>query len=235
MALPKINGTPKFIMNIPSTGKQVRYRPYLVKEEKVLILAFESGDKVQTLNAVVDTIASCLEDGHGVDINKLTTFDVEYMFTQIRSKSVGEVAQLRVKCTECDTFNDQEVDLETITVDVPKASVIKITDDISIKMKYPPYVELIKKDIQSGNQVELGFEMIRECMESIMTDEENFLVKDHDPKDLEEFIESLTSEQFEKMTNFLAEIPTMKKELNFKCVSCGHDNHVMLEGMSDFF
>jgi hypothetical protein len=235
MALPKLNDTPKFITKVPSTGKQVRYRPYLVKEEKVLIMAFESGDKAQTLRAVAETIDACLEEGSGVDVSTLTTFDIEYLFTQIRAKSVGEVAQIRVKCTSCDVYNDQEVDLESVDVEGGKEQTIKINDKISVKMKYPTYEWVIGQDFASDDQVTLGFDMIQECMEAILTEEERFLIKDASKEEVTEFIESLTSEQFKKISSFLSDMPTMKKILEFDCVSCNEHNKVVLEGMSDFF
>jgi hypothetical protein len=235
MALPKLNAVPKYELTIPSLGKQVKYRPYLVKEEKVLMMSFESGDKRATLNAVVDTIFSCLEENNGISPSSLTTFDVEYMFTQIRAKSVGEVARIRVKCNHCEHFNDQEVDLESVGVDIPKTNVIDLTEDISIKMKYPSYKVLITKDLESENQIELGFDMITECIESIRTADEQFIVKDQSKEELQEFIESFTTDQFEKIVNFLNTMPKMEKVLEFNCISCGEENKVKLEGMSDFF
>jgi len=235
MALPKLNATPKYELTIPSLNIPVRYRPYLVKEEKVLMMSFESGDKKATLNAVVDTIFSCLEENNNIRPDSLTTFDVEYMFTQIRAKSVGEVARIKVKCTHCDHYNDQEVDLESVQVEVPKQNIIELTDDISIKMKYPSYKILVSKDLESDKQIELGFEMLAECIDTIMTQEEQFIVKDQTKEELQEFIESFTTEQFEKIVNFLNGIPKMEKVLEFNCVSCGEENKVKLEGMSDFF
>ena len=235
MSLPKLNATPKYELTIPSLNKPVRYRPYLVKEEKVLMMSFESGDKKATLNAVVDTIFSCLEENNGINPNSLTTFDVEYMFTQIRAKSVGEVARIKVKCNSCGHYNDQEIDLESVQVEVPKENIIELTEDISIKMKYPSYRILITKDLESEKQIELGFDMIAECIDTIMTPEEQFVVKDQPKEELQEFIESFTTDQFEKIVNFLNGIPKMKKVLEFTCVSCNEDNKVKLEGMSDFF
>lgn len=235
MALPKLNATPKYELTIPSLNKPIRYRPYLVKEEKVLMMSFESGDKKATLNAVVDTIMSCLEENNDINPNALTTFDIEYMFTQIRAKSVGEVARIRVKCNHCEHFNDQEVDLETIQIEVPKENIIGLTEDISIKMRYPSYKILVTKDLDSENQIELGFDMISECIESIRTPEEQFIVKDQPKEELQEFIESFTTDQFEKIVNFLNTMPKMEKVLEFNCASCKEDNKVKLEGMSDFF
>lgn len=235
MALPQLNSTPKYTMTIPSLKKEVRYRPYLVKEEKILMMAFESGDKTQTLNAVVDTIFSCLEDDVTLRPSSLTTFDVEYMFTQIRAKSVGEVAKIRIKCTHCGEFNDAEVDLEDIEMKVEKEPIIKLTDEVSLKMKYPSYKDLLSKDLEAQDQLKLGFEMITDCIESIMTEDTQHLVRDQSKSEMENFIESLTTDQFGKITAFLNNIPRMTKVHEFKCVKCGEDNTVKLEGMSDFF
>src|SRR6056300_818118 len=118
MALPKLNETPKYEVEIPSTGKTVRFRPYLVKEEKVLMMAFESGDQKAALRAIVDTIEACIVDK--IDATNLATFDVEYLFTQIRSKSVGESSTLMIKCKECEKQNEYKFDVSQVNVNVEK-------------------------------------------------------------------------------------------------------------------
>jgi hypothetical protein len=120
MALPKLNDTPKYDIVIPSTDKKVRYRPYLVKEEKVLMMAMESQDMNAILNAVVDTITACVQEP--VEKDKLTIFDVEYMFTQIRAKSVGETSKVGIKCKHCETSNEVGIDVSSIKINVPKIS-----------------------------------------------------------------------------------------------------------------
>jgi len=136
MALPKLNDNLKFEMTIPSTDKVVTYRPYLVKEEKILLSAFESQDQKQSMRAMVDTIVACVNES--IKSSELSTFDVEYMFTQIRSKSVGEIANLMLKCNAegCDKSTETQVDLSTIEIEKTEVdNIIPITDDISIEMR----------------------------------------------------------------------------------------------------
>ena len=137
MALPKLNDAPKYEIAVPSTGQKVRYRPYLVKEEKVLMLAMESQDQRSALNAIVDTIESCVQDD--LNTKDLTTFDVEYLFTQIRSKSVGETAKIGVTCTHCDQQNEIEIKLDDIKVGNPDGleTNIELTDNITLLMRWP--------------------------------------------------------------------------------------------------
>lgn len=236
MALPQLNATPKYSMTVPSLGKEVRYRPYLVKEEKILMMASEAGDQKQLFLAVLETTMACLEQGHGINPNDLTTFDIEYMFTKIRSKSVGEVAKIRVKCVECKTFNDMEVDLEDLRLDIPKAPIIEMSPEISLKMRYPSYKSIMAKDLyEGGDKLKLGFEVIAESIESILLPEEQLLLKDHTEEEIQAFIGGLSGEQFAKISSWVSEIPRVNKDIEFDCLSCEHHNSLKLEGMSDFF
>ena len=232
MALPKLNNVPKYEVVIPSTQQTVRFRPYLVKEEKVLMLAMESQDTQQALNAVVDTIESCVEDG--IDKSKLTTFDVEYLFTRIRAKSVGEGAKVNLKCSECETPNEMIIPIEEIKVDVPDISnKVSITDDIHITLKWPRYNDIMDlNDFKS--QTEMTFKMIIRCMESIETGDERIMVKDEPESEVVEFIESLNSEQFGKIREFVEAMPQLKHKIEFTCINCKHKNEIELQGMNDF-
>ena len=148
MALPKLNDTPKYDVVIPSTQNKVRYRPFLVKEEKVLMMALETKDQRKALEAIVDTIEACVTDD--IDAKKLTTFDVEYMFTQIRSKSVGETSKINIKCDECNSSIEVEVPIDDVKIELPKISnIVELTKDISIKMKWPAYSDMTEFDTES--------------------------------------------------------------------------------------
>lgn len=233
MALPKLNDSPKYELVIPSTKQTVRFRPYLVKEEKVLMLAFESKNPKQALSAVVDTIAACV-DGQ-IDTSKLKIFDVEYMFTQIRAKSVGESSKIKIKCEECETLNPVEVHLDTVGVEVPEVkNIIELTPEVSVKLAWPNYLGLGEL-ADNQNATEQSFAMVINCIEAIMTDEEQFLAKDQSRAELMDFIESLSSTQFAKIKDFIQEMPRMKKDVHFDCENCGHHNKYTLEGMQDFF
>ena len=155
MALPKLNDKPKYELTVPSTGTKIRFRPYLVKEEKILMLAMESEDKKATVNAIVDTIMACV-DGDEIDENKLTSFDVEYMFLNIRAKSVGEVSKLRVLCQDDGkTYANVEIDLNEIqvTVNDEHTNKIELTDEMGVIMKYPSIDSFSKNEISDVSSV----------------------------------------------------------------------------------
>ena len=231
MALPKLNNVPKYETVIPSTQQSVRFRPYLVKEEKVLMLAMESQDTQQALNAVVDTIESCIE---GIEKSKLTTFDVEYLFTRIRAKSVGETTKLALKCTECETPNETVIPIEDITIDVPKiANKVKITDDISVSLRWPRYNDIMDLNDYTS-QTEMTFKMIIRCMEAIENGDERIMVKDESEAEVLEFVDSLNADQFGKIREFVEAMPQLKHDVEFKCSGCGHENKIQLQGMNDF-
>jgi ribosomal protein L44E len=236
MALPSLNSSPKYELTVPSTGKKVRYRPFLVKEQKVLLLAYESQDKQQIINAIIDTVKSCT-DGD-IDVLDLTTFDVDYIFTQIRAKSVGEKVDLQISCTSCDTANDVQINLEDITIDVEKDSeIIKLNDEISVKMKYPNYSRFMlnSKIFEVTSASEMIIEIVISSIDAIMTEEENILAKDEPREDLLNFVESMNAEQFEKVSQFVESMPVMKHEATFKCINCGEENTRVLQGIDDFF
>jgi hypothetical protein len=233
MALPKLNDSPKYDLVIPSTKQKVKFRPYLVKEEKVLMLASESGDNNQALQAIVDTIKACVSDD--INTSELTTFDVEYAFTQIRAKSVGETSTVGVKCNHCQTQNEVSIPLDDIKVETPKVSdKIKLTDDISLKMKWPRYNDVLGQDLSNMSQTQQTFKLLIECIESVMTQDENIKFKDEAEEEKLSFVESLTAEQFKSVREYIEKMPKMKYDLDYTCTSCNENNTVTLEGMQDF-
>lgn len=232
MALPKLNESVKYDITVPSTGKPVRYRPYLVKEEKVLMIAFESGDQKQTLGAIVDTLKACIDEE--LDVNTLTTFDIEYLFTQIRSKSVGESADVLLGCSECGHKNERKIDIGGITVNVPDGNtVIELTPAVSVQMKYPSYIDIQGTDL-NGDELEVGFNLVASCIEAILTEDERVSATDVSHEDIIEFIENMTQDQFKKLGEFLEAMPAMTHTEVFNCANCGHENSVTLKGMQDF-
>lgn len=232
MALPKLNSTPSYKTKLPSTGQVLSYRPYLVKEEKVLMIAIETGDQKQALMAIVDTIKACIEEE--LNINELTTFDIEYLFTQIRSKSVGEVATILLPCTECETKNEVDVVLSEVEVKMTEQkNVIELTPNISVEMKYPSYVSVLDID-PTKQEIESGFSILVDCISAILTEEERIDARDVSKKELLEFIEEMTSDQFKKLSEFLQNVPSLQKDVEYDCVSCGTHNTRTLQGISDF-
>jgi ribosomal protein L44E len=230
MSLPILNDKPKYEVKVPSTGKKVKFRPYLVKEEKILLLAMESKDEKQILQALLDTVLACIQDE--IDRKTITTFDIEYLFMKIRSKSVGERAPLIFKCKECGHENEHVIDVDKISINVDKKSnsVIKLTDDISLKMKWPTYLDMV--DTEESADV---FTMVEKCIYAVMTEEEQFILNDQPKEDVNNFLNSLTSEQYSKITEYVESIPQMKYDVNYTCTNCTHENHHELKGIQDFF
>lgn len=234
MSLPKLNNVPKYEVTIPSTGQKVKYRPYLIKEEKILLIAMESKDQVQALSAIVDTITACIHDK--IDNKKLTTFDVEYLFLKIRSKSVGEKSNITLACPTCKTENKVVVDLDSIKIDVKKLDpIIKLTDKISLKMKWPSYNSVATNIITSATPIEQAFAVVEQCIETIQTEEENFFVKDLNEGELKDFLENLTSTQYGLLIEFVSTMPKLKHEIKHNCDKCNFLIEVTLEGINDFF
>tara|TARA_B100000519_G_scaffold109306_1_gene94679 strand:+ start:74 stop:787 length:714 start_codon:yes stop_codon:yes gene_type:complete len=237
MALPRLsNDRPIYEMVVPSTKETVKFRPFLVKEQKNLLVAFESKDQKQILNSMLACIESCVP---GVNVMKLATFDVDYMFTQVRSKSVGETSKVLSACTNCNEENEVTINLNDIEVksDGLKTEMIEITDDISIEMKYPTYEDTLsftQSDVEASAS-EMLFNSIASCLNAVQTKEENILLK-HEPKEeIETFINSLTTAQLEKVTQFINKIPTLIHEQKYTCKKCGHENTLAMKGLQDFF
>ena len=235
MPLPIVNEVPRYTLTVPSTKKELRYRPFLVKEQKVLLIALESQDNKQILSSIVDTISSCIEED--LDKSSLTTFDVEYMFTRIRAKSVGETSKIIVKCSECEADNDHEIQLDQINVEVPdKIEKIQLNDQYTLKLKYPMYSHMTKADLSEGaSSAETLYYLTIGCLDSLQSEEENFSFKDETKKDTEDFLDSLTSEQFSEIMEFVNTVPSLTHDIEFTCTTCNKDNTYTLRGINDFF
>ena len=232
MALPRLNESPQYELRIPSTGETVRYRPYLVKEEKVLMIAFESGDQKQALSAIVDTLEACIEGD--LNCRSLTSFDIEYMFTQVRTRSVGETSTVLLTCTHCEHKNEHSIDVSAIDIKMPEVSnVIELTPSISVEMQYPTYNAIMQSDL-GASEMEVGFEMAINCITAIHTEEERIEAKDATKLELTEFVESMTADQFKLVSDYLGSMPAMQQEVQFDCQGCGEHNTVTLKGMQDF-
>ena len=231
MALPVLNDTPKYELEIPSTGERVRFRPYLVKEEKILMLAAESQDSNQMMNAILDTIQACVQSD--LKVRSLTTFDLEYLFIKLRSKSVGEKISLNLKCQSCEHENEYVMDLEQITCGQvkPRSNVIELDDKISVVMRYPSYIDF--QDIKEEG--EMGFNILANSLDAVITEDERIDIADEAPESVRRFLESMTREQFEKITKFLFDIPKVSYDLDFDCNKCGEHTHLELRGIQDFF
>lgn len=234
MALPKLD-VPRYETTLPSTNKKLIYRPYLVKEEKVLMIAMESSDQTQMIRAIKDIITSCTEGT--VDADDMTMFDLEYMFAQLRAKSVGETSKVVLPCQSCEEKNEVNIDLSKAVVDVPneKSKKIKLTKDVSIILKYPSVSDIEKVQSSGKKEIDVIFDLIAASIDSIYYNEEIFDAKDQSKKELNDFIESLSSEQFNKIKEFIENFPTVKLTASFDCQSCNAHNDIELKGLNNFF
>ena len=231
MALPKLNSNPKFELTIPSTGKKVRFRPFLVKEEKALMIAMESGNNMDALNGLLDTIAACCDD---LNVNALTTFDIEYLFLQVRAKSVGETAKVGLKCNNCNQSTEVSIKVDDLKVDIPEIEkTIQIDSDISIDVDWPRFTDMIQMNRENPTTDD-AFKMMGKCIKSIITKEEKINVDDVAYSELLEFMESMNTSQFTKIKEFVDKIPRIKHDVSFKCKNCEHENNVTVEGVESF-
>ena len=231
MALPKLNSEPKYELIIPSLKKKVKFRPFLVKEEKVLMIAMESGDQKDALNAILDTISVCIQDK--INLNTLTTFDVEYLFLQLRAKSIGETAKVNIKCTKCGTPNTVSIKLDDINIELPEIeNTVKLDEKVSVELQWPPFKGLT--EVNTDNSTESAFEMIANCNKIIYTEDERINVSEVSKEEIKEFLESMNSEQFSKLRDYIDQLPKLKHDVAFCCKNCATSNNVTLEGVESF-
>ena len=238
MPLPKIS-TPIYELEIPSLQKKIRYRPFLVKEEKVLIIAMESEDSKQIANAVKTVISNCILS-KGVKVDELSTFDIEYLFLNIRGKSVGETVDVLITCPDDGetqvpiTINLDDIQVQT-SPDHTKD--IKLDDNLSMRMKYPSMNEFIKNNFESGENLSVTstFDLICSCIEQVYSEEESWSASDCTKKELSEFIEQLTSNQFKEIEKFFETMPKLSHTLTVKNPKTGVESEVILEGLTSFF
>ena len=236
MALPILT-TPTYELEVPSTDDKIKYRPFLVREEKILLIALESGESKQMINAVKDIVTECTFDK--VDLGKLPMFDVEYIFLNIRAKSVGEVSTLRLLCPDDkETYVDVDIDLSKIMVQVddghnPK---IELTDEMGMIMSYPNIDSMTETGITNIDASNM-LDVIGSCILQIYDKkgEEVFDAKDQTKKELTEFIESLNTKQFQEVQKFFDTMPKLKQIVELKNPKTGVKSKIVLQGLNDFF
>tara|TARA_B100002019_G_scaffold231751_1_gene205467 strand:+ start:117 stop:833 length:717 start_codon:yes stop_codon:yes gene_type:complete len=237
MPLPKI-ATPTYELVIPSTKKKIKYRPFLVKEEKVLIVAMESEDTKQIASAVKDVIRSCIIT-RGIKVEQLSTFDIEYLFLNIRGKSVGEEVEVLITCPDDGTTKVPTlIDLDSIQIqyDDNHSRDIKLDDQLTLRMRYPSMNEFIQNNfVVADAGVEDTFGIIMSCIEQIYNEEESWSAADCTEKELKEFIEQLNSKQFKEIETFFATMPKLSHTIVVKNPNTGVDNEIILEGLASFF
>ena len=240
MPLPTIT-TPTYELSLPSTGKKIKYRPFLVKEEKILILALETRDQNQITNAVKDVLRKCVIT-RGIKIDDLPTFDIEYLFLNIRAKSIGEDINMIVTCPD-----DRKTEVD-VTVYVDEIKVIKskehvkditLDKDMTLRMKYPSLNQFIETNFdteeESQTTVDKTFQLIADCMDTVYTKEDAWDSKDYSPNERLEFIEQLSSKQFKQVEKFFATMPKLSHTIEVTNPNTKKKSKIVLEGLSDFF
>ena len=240
MPLPKIS-TPTYELEIPSTGKKIKYRPFLVREEKILVMALESEDMSQITNAIVEILSDCIIT-RGVKVEELATFDIEYLFLNVRAKSVGEEIEVNITCEDDgETQVQAKIDIDTIKVQKNKdhSNIIKLDDTLSMKLKYPSITQFVENNFEvqdtSGSNVDQSLEMIVSCVEMIYNADECWSAKDTTKKEMLEFVEQMNTKQFKEIENFFTTMPKLSHTLVVKNPNTKKDNEVVLEGLASFF
>ena len=234
MALPVLNN-PNYEMELPSTGEKIEYRPFLVKEQKILMMAMESEDAKMQTQAIIDIIKNCTFGKLNEKVDTLPTFDIEYMFLQLRQKSVGETIDINVTCQDDgETKVPVTVNLEDIKVERTEGhdKVVMITDKIGMTMKYPTMKQIMSYDMNKLDSMEGTFGIIQDCLENVFDADQVY--DEMSKKELSEFIEQMTTDQFQKVTEFFTTMPKLKHTVKVTNPNTGIENEIVLEGMQSF-
>lgn len=240
MALPKID-TPIYDLELPLSKKKIRFRPFLVKEQKNLLMAMESDDKDSIEKNIKQVLSNCTLT-KGVKIDNLPVVDIEFYFLNLRARSVGEVIENKYRCNNevdgnvCGNIMETSLNLLEIKVEGLKENndVIQLTDKISVKLKYPEF-SVIQKVAGLENMTDVAFRMIAESIEYVYDGEQFYYSKETTADELMEFLESLNQQQFTKIEEFFANIPKLEKKIEMKCSKCGFEHVLDVEGLDSFF
>ena len=238
MPLPKIS-TPTYELELPSTGQTIKYRPFLVREEKLLVLALESEDNKQITTAIKTVIKNCIETKN-IKVEALPTFDIEYLFLNIRGKSVGEEIEVNIICPD-----DEETSV-LVKIDVDEIKVqkneehnnkIKLDDAIMMEMKYPSLDQFVKSnfDLSNDNAMDQSFDLIASCIDKIYTEDEVWVAADVTKKEMSEFLEQMNSAQFKQIEKFFETMPKLSHTIKVTNPNTQVESEVVLEGLSSFF
>jgi len=231
MALPKLN-TPTHKLVLPSTGDEITFRPFLVKEQKLLLMAQQNDNE----NEIVDNVVQIINNCTGLDTSNLPVFDVEYLFLKIRAKSVGDIVQLSIKCPDDEeTFADVTVDLDEVGVQIDEShsNIVNITDDIKMIMKYPQMTDIKLNNINT-TETESVFEILKKCILEVHNGDEIINSVDMKPEEISEFIDSLNTQQFESIMQFFNTMPKVRHIVEVTNPKTKVTGEVLLEGLQSF-
>ena len=241
MPLPKIN-TPTYELTLPSNRKKVRYRPFLVREEKILVLALESEDQKQITDAIIQIIGDCLITKN-VDVTKLPTFDIDYLFLDVRSKSVGESVEVNITCPD-DGKTKVETSINIDDIKVVKSKdhklIVKLDEKYSMKLKYPSLDQFIENNFdfemaEPNESVSAAMSMLSSCIDMIYDEEESWDASESTKEELDEFIDQLNTKQFQEVEEFFRTMPKLSHTLKVTNPQTGVESEVVLEGLASFF
>ena len=238
MPLPTIS-TPTYELTLPSSNRKIKYRPFLVKEEKILIIAMESQDVKQIARAVKDVLSKCIMT-KGTKVEKLSTFDIEYLFLNIRGKSVGEHIEVMVTCPDDGkTQVPMSINIDDIKVqtDENHSIDIKLDETYTLRMKYPSLDEFIKNNFDNMNDMNVDdtFDLISSCIDQVYSEEESWSHQDCTKKELSDFVESLNSSQFKEVENFFTTMPKLLHIVKVTNPNTNVESEIKLEGLQSFF
>ena len=232
MALPKINNV-LYDLELPSSGEMVEYRPFLVKEEKILLMALEGKDEKEMVKAIKQIITQCVAT-EKFNVNKLAIVDLEYLFLNIRGKAVGDVSTISFE-HGCGEVISVDVDLSKVEIvnNENISDLVNLTEDIMIRLKPPSLDNVI--GVANKNQIDVVMEIVRECLVEIIQGKDVFSAQDHTKEELDEFLNSLNSGQFQKIQTYYESLPKMKQDIEYTCPKCGETKKETLEGLASFF
>ena len=238
MPLPKI-ATPTYELELPSTGKTIKYRPFLVKEEKLLVLALESDNPKEITNAIKAVLKDCIQT-RGVKIEFLPTFDIEFLFLNIRGKSVGEDIEVSVLCPDDgETYSEIEISIDDIKVVKQKdhTNQIKIDNTLMMEMRYPSLDQFVKSNFEfsEDSKVDQSFELISSCIDKVYSEDEAWTTDDFTKKEITDFLEQMNSQQFKEIESFFSTMPKLSHEVEVVNPKTKKKSTVVLEGLASFF
>ena len=240
MALPKLD-VPTYEIELPVSKRRIQYRPFLVKEQRNLLMAMESNDVETIQRSVRDILNNCTLT-EGIDIDKLPIVDIEYYFINLRAKSVGEIVETKYKCNnevdgkECGNIMDKSVNLLDIEVEKQKeiSPEIKLDEKITIRLKYPEF-GIVKTSLNYDNLNQVTFNMIAQSIEYIYDGEQFYYANEYSAEELLNFVENMNQQQFDKVENFFNNLPKLKKTIEIDCNKCGYHHTIEIEGLENFF
>ena len=239
MPLPKIS-TPTYELTLPSTGKKIKYRPFLVREEKILIMAMESENMKDITNSIVQILSDCILT-ENVKVESLATFDIEYLFLNVRARSVGETIDVNIVCPDDEeTQVEVSVDIDSIRIQKTRGhkNIIKLDDNLSMKLRYPALDQFVENNFETadaGSGVGESLAMITSCIDMIYNEEESWEASDYSKDELDEFVEQMNTKQFKQIEKFFTTMPKLSHTIKVRNPKTKVESEVILEGLASFF